>query len=73
MFTVTPRGARAPPLARSLSQYARTHIPVIRTLGQMRRWRAQARSLGLEVGLIPTVRPSLSALTPDGRAARRAP
>lgn len=60
--TLAQRSARvahaAPSLTRSLSgaASARTHIPVIRTLGQMRRWRAQARSLGLEVGLVPTVR-----------------
>ncbi|BEJ17554.1 hypothetical protein CspHIS471_0609550 [Cutaneotrichosporon sp. HIS471] len=56
MFALTQRSARAhaPPLARGFNS-ARNHIPVIRSLGQMRRWRAQARSLGLEVGLIPTM------------------
>ncbi|WWC67628.1 pantoate-beta-alanine ligase [Kwoniella pini CBS 10737] len=31
------------------------HIPVIRTLGQLRRWRQEAREKGLEVGVVPTM------------------
>lgn len=31
------------------------HIPVIRTLAQLRRWRRTARQRGLEVGVVPTV------------------
>jgi hypothetical protein len=31
------------------------HIPVIRSLAQLRRWRAAARERGLEVGVVPTV------------------
>lgn len=31
------------------------HIPVIRTLAQLRRWRRTARHRGLEVGVVPTV------------------
>ncbi|WVW78790.1 pantoate-beta-alanine ligase [Kwoniella bestiolae CBS 10118] len=31
------------------------HIPVIRTLGQLRRWRKEARDKGLEVGVVPTM------------------
>ncbi|WWC87165.1 pantoate-beta-alanine ligase [Kwoniella dendrophila CBS 6074] len=31
------------------------HIPVIRTLGQLRRWRKEAREKGLEVGVVPTM------------------
>ncbi|WWD00254.1 pantoate-beta-alanine ligase [Kwoniella sp. B9012] len=31
------------------------HIPVIRTLGQLRRWRKEARDEGLEVGVVPTM------------------
>ncbi|OCF41839.1 pantoate-beta-alanine ligase [Kwoniella heveanensis CBS 569] len=30
-------------------------IPVIRTLGQLRRWRKEARDKGLEVGVVPTM------------------
>ncbi|WVQ97767.1 pantoate-beta-alanine ligase [Kwoniella sp. CBS 9459] len=32
-----------------------TKIPVIRTLGQLRRWRKEARDKGLEVGVVPTM------------------
>ncbi|OXG33532.1 pantoate-beta-alanine ligase [Cryptococcus neoformans Bt15] len=31
------------------------HIPVIRTLAQLRRWRRTARQRGLEVGVVPTM------------------
>lgn len=31
------------------------HIPVIRSVNQLRRWRRQARDEGLEVGVVPTV------------------
>ncbi|WWC59145.1 pantoate-beta-alanine ligase [Kwoniella dejecticola CBS 10117] len=31
------------------------HIPIIRTLGQLRRWRKEARDKGLEVGVVPTM------------------
>lgn len=40
---------------RSFSSAGHRHIPVIRSLGQLRRWRAEARDRGLEVGLVPTV------------------
>ncbi|UOH80615.1 pantoate-beta-alanine ligase [Cryptococcus neoformans] len=33
------------------------HIPVIRTLAQLRRWRRTARQRGLEVGVVPTFAP----------------
>lgn len=39
--------------ATSSSQPA--HIPVIRSLAQLRRWRRMVRDQGLEVGVVPTV------------------
>ncbi|ADV24265.1 pantoate-beta-alanine ligase [Cryptococcus gattii E566] len=42
--------------ARGLStSHPPQHIPVIRTLAQLRRWRRTARQRGLEVGVVPTM------------------
>ncbi|ORY25324.1 putative PAN6 Pantoate-beta-alanine ligase [Naematelia encephala] len=40
---------------RFASSSSQTHIPVIRTLGQLRRWRQNARDRKLDVGVIPTM------------------
>lgn len=39
----------------SSSSGSKQHIPVIRSLSQLRRWRRQAREEGKEVGVVPTV------------------
>ncbi|KAK4689787.1 pantoate--beta-alanine ligase, partial [Tremellales sp. Uapishka_1] len=42
-------------MAYSSSASKTSHIPVIRTLAQLRRWRQQARESKLEVGIVPTM------------------
>ncbi|WVQ76755.1 pantoate-beta-alanine ligase [Cryptococcus sp. DSM 104548] len=46
----TPSG-----VSRTFASQAPTHIPVIRTLPQLRRWRRAARERGLQVGVVPTM------------------
>ncbi|TYJ54398.1 pantoate-beta-alanine ligase [Cryptococcus floricola] len=41
--------------SRAFASQAPTHIPVIRTLPQLRRWRRAARERGLDVGVVPTM------------------
>ncbi|ODN96448.1 pantoate-beta-alanine ligase [Cryptococcus wingfieldii CBS 7118] len=46
---------RLPGPSRAFASQAPTHIPVIRTLPQLRRWRRAARERGLDVGVVPTM------------------
>lgn len=64
-FTMSPPITAARPLRSTCSRLHSTissgsthgprHVPIIRSVPQLRRWRKEARSRGLEVGLVPTV------------------
>ncbi|ODN75334.1 pantoate-beta-alanine ligase [Cryptococcus amylolentus CBS 6039] len=57
MSAALRRLALRPPAchSRAFASQAPTHIPVIRTLPQLRRWRRAARERGLGVGVVPTM------------------
>lgn len=64
-FTMSPPISLARPAPSTCSRlhstissgttHAPRHVPIIRSVPQLRRWRKEARSRGLEVGLVPTV------------------
>lgn len=64
-FTMSPPISLARPARSTCSRlhstissgttHAPRHVPIIRSVPQLRRWRKEARSRGLEVGLVPTV------------------
>jgi hypothetical protein len=53
---VSPRRyTSSQPSAQTSVSHQPPHIPIIRSLGQLRRWRRMVREQGMEVGVVPTV------------------
>lgn len=79
-FTMSPPISLARPARSTCSRlhstissgttHAPRHVPIIRSVPQLRRWRKEARSRGLEVGLVPTVSTSRSPTTTATMAVR---